>query len=46
MTNTIDKGIDIDVFGIIDIGIDIDKSIFKILILVLILIRDKSKYWY
>ena len=39
MINTIDNGIDIDFLGSIDIGIDIDKAVFEILILVLILIR-------
>ena len=40
MINTIDNGIDIDFFNTIGIGIDIDKSIFKLLVLILILIRQ------
>ena len=37
LTNTIESGIDIDLLGGIDIGIDIDKIISQLLILVLIL---------
>ena len=44
MINTIDNGIDIDIFNTIGIGIDIDKAIFKLLIL--ILIRRFLNYWY
>ena len=40
MINTIDNGIDIDFFNTIGIGIDIDKAIFKLLVLILILIRS------
>ena len=39
----IDKTIDIDFFGSIDIGIDIDKRPCKLLILVLVLIRGLPK---
>ena len=46
LTNTIESGIDIELFGGIDIGIDIDKIISQLLILVLILIRASSNYWY
>ena len=42
MINTIETGIDIEVLGGIDIGIEIDKSILGILILVLILLRRAS----
>ena len=42
MINTIETGIDIEVLGGIDIGIEIDKSISGILILVLILLRRAS----
>ena len=40
MINTIESGIDIEVLGGIDIGIEIDKSISGILILVLKLLRS------
>ena len=36
--------IDIDFFNTIGIGIDIDKAIFKLLVLVLILIRSSLNY--
>ena len=39
----IDKTIDIDFFGSIDIGIDIDKRPSKLLILILVLIRGLPK---
>ena len=42
MANIIDNGIDIGFFD--DIGIDIDKTLFKLLILVLILIRGLTNY--
>ena len=44
LTNTIESGIDIELLGGIDIGIDIDKIISQLLILVLILIRASSNY--
>ena len=46
MINTIESGIDIEVLGGIDIGIEIDKSISGILILVLILLRRASNIEY
>ena len=46
MINTIDNGIDIDFFNTIGIGIDIGKAIFKLLVLILILIRRFLNYWY
>ena len=46
MINTIETGIDIEVLGGIDIGIEIDKSISGILILVLILLRRASNIEY
>ena len=42
MANIIDNGIDIGFID--DIGIDIDKTVFKLLILVLILIRGLTNY--
>ena len=46
LTNTIESGIDIELLGGIDIGIDIDKRFSKLLVLVLILIRRFPNYWY
>ena len=46
LTNTIESGIDIELLGGIDIGIDIDKMISELLVLVLILIRILPNYWY
>ena len=42
LPNIIDNSIDIGFFD--DIGIDIDKTVFKLLILVLILIRGLMNY--
>ena len=44
MANIIDNGIDIGFFDYIGIDIDIDKTVFKLLILVLILIRGLTNY--
>ena len=39
-----DNGIDIGVIGSIGVNIDIDKALFKLLMLVLILIRSLTNY--
>ena len=44
LANIIDNGIDIGFIDDIGIDIDIDKTVFKLLILVLILIRGLTNY--
>ena len=44
LANIIDNGIDIGFIDNIGIDIDIDKTVFKLLILVLILIRGLTNY--
>ena len=44
LVNSIDNAIDIGVINTIDIGIDIDKRDFQLLVLILVLIRGISNY--